>query len=126
LLLVALAVQWVARRSWLGHDAFFYAVFAVVASVAVPALGLFLVFASLIAPALWIERGLNPWTAMMLACVFCLIGLCVSWVMDTPSGPTIVMTLAIFGFGALGRRQSESPDGAAQSPDTARPSKTLE
>lgn len=126
LLLVALAVQWVARRSWLGHDAFFYAVFAVVASVAVPALGLFLVFASLIAPALWIERGLNPWTAMMLACVFCLIGLCVSWVMDTPSGPTTVMTLAIFGFGALGRPQSESPDGAAQSPDTARPSKTLE
>jgi hypothetical protein len=40
------------RKNWLAHDAFFYALFAVVASVLVQSLGVFLVFALLIAPAI--------------------------------------------------------------------------
>jgi zinc/manganese transport system permease protein len=110
LLAAALAVLAIRRKHWLAKDAFFYAVFAVIASVAVPALGLFLVFASLIAPALWIERGLKPWTAMVAASVFCMIGLFISWVVDTPSGPTVVMTLAVFGVCALFRRQPEDSE----------------
>lgn len=110
LMLAALAVLVIRRKCSLSNDAFFYAVFAVIASVAVPALGLFLVFASLIAPALWIERGLDPWAAMLAASIFCLIGLLLSWVADTPSGPTVVMALAGFGVCALFRRQAEAPE----------------
>jgi len=106
LMLAALAVHVTKLKDWLSNDAFFYAVFAVIASVAVPALGLFLVFASLIAPALWIQRGFNSWAAMGTASLFCWVGLLLSWVADTPSGPTVVMTLAVFGVCALFRRQT--------------------
>ena len=106
LMLAALAVHVIRLKNWLSNDAFFYAVFAVIASVAVPSLGLFLVFASLIAPALWIQRGLNSWAAMGIASLFCWIGLLLSWVADTPSGPTVVIALAVFGVCALFRRQT--------------------
>ena len=106
LMLAALAVHVTRLKHWLSNDAFFYAVFAVIASVAVPALGLFLVFASLIAPALWMQRGFNSWAAMGTASLFCWVGLLLSWVADTPSGPTVVMTLAVFGVCALFRRQT--------------------
>lgn len=115
LMLAALAVHVIRLQHRLSKDAFFYAVFAVIASVAVPALGLFLVFASLIAPALWIERGLKPWMAMIVAAMFCLLGLVLSWLLDTPSGPTIVISLAIFGVCALFRQHTEGPDSAQQS-----------
>ena len=75
----ALCVFMLGSKPWLGRDAVFYAAFAVVASVAVPALGLFLVFASLIAPALWIEKGVRPWVAMAMASCVCLLALLVSW-----------------------------------------------
>jgi zinc/manganese transport system permease protein len=114
LLASALCVLVLGSKSWLGRDAVFYAAFAVVASVAVPTLGLFLVFASLIAPALWIERGVQPWIAMAMASVICLLGLSGSWVFDTPSGPTVVLTLAAFGVGALLHRQNEEHDTAGQ------------
>ncbi|MEN9721732.1 MAG: hypothetical protein RIT13_2437 [Pseudomonadota bacterium] len=110
MMLAALAVHVIRLKNWLADDASFYAVFAVIASLAVPALGLFLVFASLIAPALWIQRGLNAWAAMGTASFFCLVGLLLSWVADTPSGPTVVITLAVFGVCAMFRRQTEGPD----------------
>jgi zinc/manganese transport system permease protein len=110
MMLAALAVHVIRLKNWLADDASFYAVFAVIASLAVPALGLFLVFASLIAPALWIQRGLNAWAAMGTASFFCLVGLLLSWVADTPSGPTVVITLAVFGVCAMFRRQTAGPD----------------
>jgi len=110
LMLAALAVHVIRLKHWLAKDVSFYAVFAVIASVAVPALGLFLVFASLIAPALWIQRGLNSWAAMGTASLFCLVGLLLSWVADTPSGPTVVITLAVFGVCAMFRRQTDESD----------------
>lgn len=103
LLVAALCVLLILRKDWLSRDVVFYAVFAVMASVAVPALGLFLVFASLIAPALWIERGLRPWVATLIASLFCLLGLLISWLADTPSGPTVVLALAAFGVCAMFR-----------------------
>ncbi len=107
LVVSALCVLVLGRKPWLGRDSVFYAAFAVVASVAVPALGLFLVFASLIAPALWIEKGIRPSVAMGMASIVSLLGLSVSWMLDTPSGPTVVLMLAAFGVGALFRRQNE-------------------
>lgn len=114
LLLSALCVLALGRKPWLGRDPVFYAAFAVVASVAVPALGLFLVFASLIAPALWIEKGVRPWFAMTMSSIVSLVGLAGSWVLDTPSGPTVVLVLAAFGVGALFHRQNEGRDPAEQ------------
>jgi zinc/manganese transport system permease protein len=111
-LVSALGMLVVNRKQWLSNDAFFYAAFAVVASVAVPALGLFLVFASLIAPALWIEKGLKPLLAITMASTVSILGLLGSWLLDTPSGPTVVLTLAAFGVCALFHRQTEGSDSA--------------
>ncbi|NCW24551.1 MAG: metal ABC transporter permease [Betaproteobacteria bacterium] len=104
LLLSALCLWLLARTPWFSRDGVFYAAFAVVVSVAVPMLGLFLVFASLIAPALWIERGIKPWIAMAMASMVCLLGLWGSWMLDTPSGPTVVLMLAAMGVSALFHR----------------------
>lgn len=112
LLVSALGMLVVNRKQWLSNDSFFYAAFAVVASVAVPALGLFLVFASLIAPALWIEKGLKPSLAMTMASTVSILGLLCSWLLDTPSGPTVVLTLAAFGVCALFYRQKEGSESA--------------
>jgi zinc/manganese transport system permease protein len=121
LLLSALCVLALRRAPWLERDAIFYAAFAVVASLAVPALGLFLVFASLIAPALWIERGVRPWIAMAMASVVCLLGLSASWMLDTPSGPTLVLMLAAFGVGALFRGQGKGNGLADQTLSECKP-----
>lgn len=108
--LSALVVLPIQRLGHLSKDALFYGVFAVVASVAVPALGLFLVFASLIAPALWMDKGLKSLTAMALAVSVGTAGLFISWTLDTPSGPTMVLALSTFGLCALFRRPAREPD----------------
>ena len=109
LLVSALGVRVALLKHWLSSDAVFYIAFALVASVAVPALGLFLVFACLIAPALWIEKGVRPCVAMMMASMACLLGLMSSWAFDTPSGPTVVLMLAIMGWGASFHQQHMDP-----------------
>ena len=63
------------QRPWFKNDWFFYGLFALVASLAVPALGLFLVFSMLITPALWVARGLKPWLAMISSMIVALLGL---------------------------------------------------
>jgi zinc/manganese transport system permease protein len=87
------------------NDTVFYIMFAIMASIAVPALGLFLVFASLIAPALWIVRGMSDWRAIIVASIACCLGLLGSWLMDTPSGPSIVIAISLYGFAAIFYRQ---------------------
>jgi zinc/manganese transport system permease protein len=110
--LSALVVVLIQRLWHLSKDSFFYAVFAVVASVAVPALGLFLVFASLIAPALWIEKGFKSLTAMAIAVLVGTAGLLISWMFDTPSGPTMVLALSTFGLSALFRRSASKSENS--------------
>jgi zinc/manganese transport system permease protein len=110
LVLSAFVVLLMQRTPHLSKDPTFYAVFAVVASVAVPALGLFLVFASLIAPALWIEKGLKSQWAMAIAVLVGLAGMLISWMFDLPSGPTLVLALATFGLCALFRRSTPEPE----------------
>ncbi len=91
----------VRTTAWLKQDTAFYVLFALVISLAVPTLGLFLVFSGLIAPALWIERGLSQRHAVLAAGLAAWVGLWLSWLLDTPSGPTIALSLTLWGVGSL-------------------------
>ena len=101
-LLACAALMAVVRQTrWLTKDTAFYVLFALVTSLAVPALGLFLVFSCLIAPALWVERGMRHGTAVLAAWGAAVAGLLVSWWLDTPSGPTIALSLTLWGVISL-------------------------
>lgn len=81
----------------LARDSVFFPLFAVVASLAVPVLGLFLVFAALIAPALWYRAGatrVQAWTGAVAACA---AGLAASWGFDAPSGACVALALSAYG-----------------------------
>ncbi len=92
----ALAVS-ATRRHW-ARDAVFYPLFACVASLAVPTLGLFVVFAALIAPALWLRQGCSALTAGAAGVAACGAGLACSWWLDAPSGPCVALALAMLGL----------------------------
>lgn len=100
-----------ALRPRLPRDGVFFPVFAVVASLAVPVLGLFLVFGMLIAPALWQRAGMPPALAAAGAVLACGLGLTASWAFDAPSGACVALALAAYGSaaawrgGASGRRR---------------------
>lgn len=97
-LLVGLLQRWLVRDRW------FFPVFALVASLAVPVLGLFVVFALLIAPALWWRQ--EPGPAMLGAAAALSLGLGASWLFDAPSGACVALALALFGvLSALRRPQ---------------------
>ena len=98
-LLAACAAAVALARRVLGRDALFYPVFALAASVAVPVLGLFVVFAALIAPALWQRAGWPALVATLGAVAAGGIGLALSWLLDAPSGACVATTLA--GYGTL-------------------------
>lgn len=85
----------------LGRDALFYPVFALALSVAVPALGLYLVFALLIAPALWTRRGRRLPVAIALAVLASMAGLGLSWALDWPSGACVALLLCLLGLAAV-------------------------
>ncbi len=92
----AVGVAWVAAR--LAHDAWFFASFALVVSLAVQVLGLFIVFAALIAPGLWQRAGWGAWAASALALAAAMAGLAASWFLDAPSGPLVALALALAGL----------------------------
>lgn len=93
-------------RRWLPRDAVFYPGFALVASLAVPVLGLFVVFAALIAPALWQRAGVPTWLAGLGAVLASALGLLASWVLDVPSGAAVALSLSAFGVLGAGFRSS--------------------
>lgn len=103
------AMAAVRRTRWLANDTAFYGLFAVVTSLAVPALGLFLVFSFLMAPALWIEKGLAHRHAVLAAWAATLAGLLLSWLLDTPSGPSIALSLTLWGLCSLVYRPGPKP-----------------
>ena len=96
LLLVALARGWVERLGRFG----FYAVFAVAVTASVQLVGVYLVFASLIVPALatrgWRGRARHV-IAYATGAAGYAIGLALSALVDLPSGAVIVWTLAACG-----------------------------
>lgn len=94
------------------HDAVFYPAFALVASLAVPVLGLFLVFAMLIAPALWQRAGWAAPRAWAATCLAAGAGLGASWWLDLPSGACVALVLALFGGASAGwSRKAGALDG---------------
>jgi zinc/manganese transport system permease protein len=92
----ALGVALIGPR--LARDRIFYPVFALVASLVVPTLGLFVVFAALIAPALWQRAGAHRHAASAAAAAACGAGLCASWYLDAPSGVCVALALSALGL----------------------------
>lgn len=91
--LFLLCLAWRPQR--LAQASFFYTSFALLVSQSVALLGVYLVFASLIVPALaWRRpgwRGFCP--AFLLGAAGYLAGLLLSWWQDWPSGACIVLSL---------------------------------
>jgi zinc/manganese transport system permease protein len=82
---------------WLGKDLVFFPCFALAASMAVPALGLLLVFACLIGPGLWMRAGWPMSMSIVAAVMAAGVGLMTSWWLDAPSGACVALALAIWG-----------------------------
>ncbi len=108
-LLAAAAVAVLAARRWLARNGVFFPLFAVAAALAVQVLGLFVVFAALIAPALWRRAGASWPLALALALGACVAGLAASWLLDAPSGACVAAALAAFGLASAARRAGKSP-----------------
>lgn len=94
------------RRTSLTRDGVFYPLFAIALAAAVQTLGLYLVFALLIGPALWTRRGLGLFTATLLGLATCLGGLALSWALDWPSGACIALGLCVVGLLSAGPRRT--------------------
>ena len=101
LLLAALWLGWVERLGRFG----FYAVFALAVTATVQLVGVYLVFASLIIPALGTRAHRGPRRhriAFGLGALGYALGLALSALFDLPSGAVIVWTLAACAlFGAV-------------------------
>ncbi|TWO73055.1 metal ABC transporter permease [Caenimonas sedimenti] len=102
--IVAALVLMCAASGWLARDVVFYPVFALALSAAVPVLGLYLVFALLIAPALWSARGVRVPVIIVLAAVVSTAGLAASWALDLPSGACVAVGLCVLGIAAIAGR----------------------
>ena len=93
-----LVAMWIFRRS----DTMFYALFAVAITLSVQMVGVYLVFATLIIPALSTVRITHPkrrlQVAYGLATIGYALGLAGSALLDLPTGPLIVWTLALTGL----------------------------
>ena len=76
------------------------------ASLAVQVLGLFVVFAALIAPGLWERAGWRTAAATGLAVAAALTGLATSWLLDAPSGPLVALALALCGVASVPVRRA--------------------
>lgn len=87
------------RPGWLAREAGFYPAFAVLVSLSVPLLGLYLVFATLIVPALACRGRAAPWPVAVGAAGYG-AGLLLSLLADLPSGPCIVLALMLAGVAA--------------------------
>ena len=88
------------RPALLDRNSVFYGLFAVVASLLVQSLGVFLVFALLIGPAMLLQRAslLSVLLGILAAMV---IGLWMSWALDLPSGMCLTFAYALCGIGVV-------------------------
>jgi len=77
----------------------FYVLFALAITASVQLVGIYLVFSSLIIPALAVNRLQNalPW-AYLIGVASYLLGLLISTLLDLPAGPAIVWSLALLGL----------------------------
>jgi zinc/manganese transport system permease protein len=109
LALLGAIVLFQGKRFW------FYSLFAVAITVSVQLVGVYLVFATLIIPALATiklqGKRRRLWVTYLVAVAGYVLGLLGSALFDLPTGPLIVWTLAFVGGVALLmlRRQRSSP-----------------
>jgi zinc/manganese transport system permease protein len=96
---VVMCLAW-GRGRLLRQDRWFYPVFALSLSAAVPVLGLYLVFALLIGPAIWARRGMAVHRCLGLAMAACGIGVAASALLDWPSGACVAAALCALGLAA--------------------------
>lgn len=87
------------KRSWV-EGALFYPLFALLVSLSVPLLGIYLVFATLIAPAL-VAQTVRSSAGWIVGILGYLLGLTLAWQYDWPTGATLVLTLLALGCGVL-------------------------
>jgi len=99
LLYALLLFIWIGFRDRLGNTGFYF-LFALNVTASVQLVGIYLVFASLIIPALATVRSRHRlvW-GYGLGAIAYLLGLVLSAVTDLPSGAVIVMVLGILGMG---------------------------
>jgi len=88
------------RRDLLNRDLVFYGLFAVVASLMVQSLGVFLVFALLIAPALLIHHTSRGIAVSTMAASIALGSGC-SWFFDLPSGMCLTLLISLAGIASI-------------------------
>ena len=101
LLTALFLVAWFRYRATLGTVGF-YVVFSVMVTTSVQLVGVYLVFTSLIVPALAVyrhARGTQLWAGYVLAFGSYVVGLGVSLFSDLPSSPVIVWAMALLGIG---------------------------
>jgi len=91
-----------ARRGRIG----FYAIFACAVTVSVQLVGLYLVFVTLVVPALatWYSRRHRLLKGYLIGAIGYALGLVASFAADLPSGPTIVCAIVAIGLLAAIRR----------------------
>jgi zinc/manganese transport system permease protein len=88
------------RPALLDRNSVFYGLFAVVASLLVQSLGVFLVFALLIGPAMMLQR--SGLLIVLLGTLAAMVsGLWLSWALDLPSGICLTLACALCGIGSL-------------------------
>lgn len=101
-LYAALLAAWFAGRERLGR-AGFYVIFALAVMASVQLVGVYLVFASLIMPALAVRRAPGSRQlalAYLTGAVGLAMGLVLSALFDLSTGPTVVVTLALSALAA--------------------------
>ncbi|MDF2181638.1 metal ABC transporter permease [Neptuniibacter sp. CAU 1671] len=90
----------------------FYALFAIAVTSAVQLVGVYLVFASLIIPALAQPKPTLIWHALLIGIAGYSAGLLGSLLTDLPTGPLTIWCLALIagGYGLVFRRQQNSQE----------------
>jgi zinc/manganese transport system permease protein len=99
-LTAAFVVVWFRFRERLGTVGF-YVLFSIMVTTSVQLVGVYLVFTTLIVPALAVYRHLRQkqlWLGYALAFASYVIGLGISLVTDLPSSPVIVWAMAVLGI----------------------------
>jgi zinc/manganese transport system permease protein len=113
LLYVVLLIVWFKWHARIGHRGF-YVIFAFVVTASVQLVGVYLVFASLIIPALATHRlhgKRRLLTSYLLGAAAYVTGILLSAVFDLPTGAVTVWTMALFALAAgswLGYRSGAS------------------
>jgi zinc/manganese transport system permease protein len=115
LLYGAALLIWFGAGRWIGRIGF-YVLFALVVTQSVQLVGIYLVFASLIVPALAVRRLSPRWQlpgAYLFGVVGYVAGLIASSLLDLPTGAMVVVALVVL-FAAMALMAPAPADGAAK------------